>query len=835
MVEADYSPVDLSAVCNAGADCLASADRLPTGLQAFHGIPFQIGPSSGSGGACLVRLDGSAPALAIPVGDRTARHVLFVHRLLASHLLAGGPLGEIVAHYVIEFADGGSTRLPIRERFEIATVPTRWGQLPFLAVPDRPDGLPARSAGSWGDAGARLTEVEQSRPLAYYLWAWSNPQPERPIRRLMVEPAGPDFLLAAVTLGHLAEEPFCRRGATTVTITLPQATDAAQPFALGVQVDRGIAGFPYALPAETAGTSVGSALPGFGVPVNPGSSPAYVRVAATPSAILRVTLRDEELGRVCWADLERVGSLTPSPRLQVAITDAGRNWVRTEVVDDATGLPVPCRIHFRSADGVPYAPYGHHAHLNGGMGTWHIDIGGDVQLGQATYAYIDGRCEGWLPRGEVMVDVARGFEYEPLRTSVRIEPGQQRLQLRLRRWCDMNARGYFSGDTHVHFLSTIGAQTEARGEDLNVVNLLQSQWGHLFTSTEEFIGRPLHSADGRTIVYASQENRQHMLGHLSLLGLREPVLPWCSDGPEEAEMGGTLETTLAYWADQCHQQGGTVVVPHAPEPNGEPAALIATGRADALEMTTCGLYEHLEYYRYLNCGYRLPLVGGTDKMSADVPVGLYRTYVRIPDEEFSYESWCRNLRAGRTFHSGGPILDFTVDGYQIGDSIALPGNGGTVEVKAWAESILPMHRLEIVQQGRVVAVTEQAGGARRLCLRTRLTISSHTWLAARVGGPGYVDAVRHFDCWQRGIMAHTSPIYIAVGGDWWLHDAQVATYMLTLLEGSLEYIRTRSRQEPSHRITHAHGEADHQAYLERPFHEAMAALHARMHRQGAAR
>ena len=28
-----------------------------------------------------------------------------------------------------------------------------------------------------------------------------------------------------------------------------------------------------------------------------------------------------------------------------------------------------------------------------------------------------------------------------------------------------------------------------------------------------------------------------------------------------------------------------------------------------------------EYYRYLNCGYRLPLVGGTDKMSNSVPVG----------------------------------------------------------------------------------------------------------------------------------------------------------------------------------------------------------------------
>jgi hypothetical protein len=56
--------------------------------------------------------------------------------------------------------------------------------------------------------------------------------------------------------------------------------------------------------------------------------------------------------------------------------------------------------------------------------------------------------------------------------------------------------------------------------------------------------------------------------------------------------------------------------------------------------------------------------------------------------------------------------------------------------------------------------------------------------------------------------------------------------MLTLLEGSLTYIRTRSRQYRSGTVTHFHGEADHQAFLERPFHEALQAVHTRMHQQG---
>ena len=75
-------------------------------------------------------------------------------------------------------------------------------------------------------------------------------------------------------------------------------------------------------------------------------------------------------------------------------------------------------------------------------------------MGQISYAYIDGKCQGWLPRGEVIVDVARGYEYQPLRTTVRIERGQRELTLRLKRIAHMNRERYFSGDTHVHFLST---------------------------------------------------------------------------------------------------------------------------------------------------------------------------------------------------------------------------------------------------------------------------------------------------------------------------------------------------------------------------------------------
>src|SRR5260370_36233053 len=89
----------------------------------------------------------------------------------------------------------------------------------------------------------------------------------------------------------------------------------------------------------------------------------------------------------------------------------------------------------------------------------------------------------------------------------------------------MNARRWFSGDTHVHFLSTQGSHTEAQGEDLNVVNLLLSQWGHLFTNTEEFTGGPRVSRGGRAVGYASPEKPQHPLRHFTLLGRSKTLIP----------------------------------------------------------------------------------------------------------------------------------------------------------------------------------------------------------------------------------------------------------------------------------------------------------------------
>lgn len=823
---ADYEPIDISSVGNAPLSVLGKDSGAVAGAQTFRGLPFVVG---GNRADALVSL-GSGAGVSIPIG-LTARRVIFAHRLMETEVPHGGPLGIAVADYVFHYAGGDEERVTIRERFEIAAIPGP-GDIPgvpgspYLAVTDSTAQLLPRHEGPWDGIGRRQTEAGNVMSRWYYLWAFESPHADRVIESVEIVPKGPSFVIAAVTLGHADEHPFNREGRRPARIELTDEADAARPFDLDVEVDRGDATYVHPLPEGGADDFVAHPFKGYGQEQNATSSPAYVEVSAVPSATVSVKQGEEEVGSVRWGDVVDKGAVDTG-RVRVSLADPGKNWVHVTVLDDDTGKPVPCRVHFRSPEGIPFQPHGHHNQVNSNLDTWHIDVGGDVRLGQITYAYIDGACQGWLPRGEVLVDVARGFEYEPLRESITIVPGQCELTLRLKRWTDMNAKGWYSGDSHVHFLSSQGAHTESMAEDLNVVNLLQSQWGSLFTNTEDFTGEPSVSRVGDNIVYVSQENRQHFMGHMILWGLKKPIMPWCSDGLGEAEIGGTMEVTLSDWADQAHEQGGYVVNPHFPNPNGEPAALVATGRLDAVEMIRQAQFNHAEYYRYLSCGYRLPLVGGTDKMSADIPVGLYRTYANLGDDlEFTYDNWCQSVVRGHTFLSGGPIIHLSVDGHEIGDTVKLSGPG-TVEVEAWAESVLPLGTLQIVQNGRVVASAESTGGTRRLELKEKLKVDGHTWIAARTGGPGYYGTA-HLDVWRRGVFAHTSPIYVSSGGDWEMYDQATAQYMLTMIEGDLSYIRGGSGQHTHGNVTHHHGEDDHIAYLERPFREAQAAVQERM-------
>lgn len=839
----DYLPLDLSPYCNAGAEVIQSPETPSLGEVTLRGIPFRIGATGPRDRVLPVDFrpwvafgtDHRSEPLELGV-RRTARTVVFAHLMIESQVPFNGPIGGMVAEYVFHLEDGRRIVTPIRESFEIGSrsrpdLPPNemlaWhsASMTFGAVADQMDRLFPRRGGSWMLAGPRMMGAESPSATGYKLWVWRNPTPSG-LAAIEIRPLGPAFLIAGITLGFIDEDPFPRTGREPVTIKLDDTLGIVDPSELEVRVDRGVSDYVWPLLDGSTTAFVETPVKGWGETIDVVDGTAYVEIAAASSATVEIRKGDLVIGSVRWADVLRDGSARDPGRLSIEWVDRSRTWVHTTVLDEATGRPIPCRIHFRSASGIPWQPHGHHNHHNGDMPSWNMDIGGDVRLGSVPYAVIDGRCQGWLPDGEVLIEVVRGFEYEPLRTVTRIVPGQRELVLTIRRWTDLRREGWISGDTHVHILSASGSHLEAAAEDLHVVNVLQAQFGQLFSSQEDFTGHPSVSPDGETIVHVGQENRQRVLGHLGLLGLVAPVMPWSTDGPGEAEIGGTLEVTLSHWADQGRANGALVTLPHFAFPNGETAALIATGRVDAIEMTHFGRYFHEEYYRYLNAGYRLPLVGGTDKMTSEVPVGLYRTYARLaPDAPFTFEAWLAAVAQGRTFMSAGPIVRLRVEGRDVGETVRLPAGGGTLYIGASAESATPFAILQIVLAGKVVAEVAAPTGAHRLDLSESVVVGADTWIAARAGGIDYYDARRTPDSFNRGVFAHTSPVYVATtAGDWSMSDPVTIDHMITRVEAARAYVRDVAPTSWHARVGHAHGETDHHAFLERPFEEARARL-----------
>ncbi len=170
--------------------------------------------------------------------------------------------------------------------------------------------------------------------------------------------------------------------------------------------------------------------------------------------------------------------------------------------------------------------------------------------------------------------------------------------------------------------------------------------------------------DGEFLVRVGTENRMQVLGHISLLGYSGQMIhPLCTGGPSESAVGDAQEVSMAEWAQRCIDQGGLVVMPHAPNPQLERVADIVLGVVNAMEMMTfnplrpdnpqVSAYGIADWYRYLNLGYHVPVVGGSDKMAASSLLGGIRTYAHMGDREFTYENWMEAVRGGQHVRNRG--------------------------------------------------------------------------------------------------------------------------------------------------------------------------------------
>ena len=164
------------------------------------------------------------------------------------------------------------------------------------------------------------------------------------------------------------------------------------------------------------------------------------------------------------------------------------------------------------------------------------------------------------------------------------------------------------------------------------------------------------------------------------------------------------------------------------------------------------------YYRLLNCGYRLPATAGTASGIMPNPLGYNRVYAKL-DGPFSYDAWFEAVRKGRTFATNGPIMEFTVNGLLAGSDFDFPdGQPASVEVDIEVASVSPLEKVEIIQNGMVIA-TGLIEGKKRATLKKSVTFKRSGWVAARC-----------FEINKKTERcAHTSPVYIHIG------DAPIAS------------------------------------------------------------
>jgi dipeptidyl aminopeptidase/acylaminoacyl peptidase len=448
--------------------------------------------------------------------------------------------------------------------------------------------------------------------------------------------------------------------------------------------------------------------------------------------------------------------------------------LKVEIVDAETGAPLPARVSVTTPDGRSHVP----------DDAWrHADDGFDRSERKVEYGYFHvlGKAEIRVPAGPVSIEVVKGFEYRIARSEVSVaDSGVETVRIALERLDDLPAKGWWSGDVHVH-MNYGGAYRntpahlvfQAQAEDVHVVENLIVNKEQRIPDVAYFTGTLDPDSTKETLVFHSQEFHTSFWGHTGILGPTKNVLI-----PDYAAYVNTAAASLsphnAVVSDLARSQQALFgyVHPFDEEPDPKKADVplthelpvdVALGKVDYYEVV--GFSDHLAtanvWYRLLNCGFRLPAAAGTDAManfaSLRGPVGMNRVFVKI-DGALDHGRWLAGLKAGRTFVTNSPLLSFTLGGKEIGEEIALPAGSHELEARLELRSVVPVDHLEIVSNGRVVtSVPLSEGGTAAKAIR-KLKLDRSGWYTLRA----YADRSRHpvLDVYP---FATTSPIYVTVG------------------------------------------------------------------------
>lgn len=453
-----------------------------------------------------------------------------------------------------------------------------------------------------------------------------------------------------------------------------------------------------------------------------------------------LVVRDLRTGDEVRAIPTRLDYGTPTGTLRVTVTEKG------------SGRPLVTRLSITQEGGKNFAP----------IGALHR-IAGAVE-----HFYGDGVSTLTVPAGKYTVRAFRGPEFDEPSATVDVPAGGEiQTRVELDHWIDPTTRSLWSGESHIHANYGYGewyctpevVRQQIEGEGLNVANLvIANSHGDGVFDREFFRGAPDPASGPSNILYWSEEFRSSLWGHLTFLDLKTLVEPIFTGFPSTTNPWDF--PTNADIADHVHLQNGVVIYTHPGPMDGAfltaytAKALpvdVALGRVDALDINR---FESVTlWYALLNCGFRLSASAGTDvflnKLRSGLP-GNGRVYAQI-DGPFSYQGWAAAVRAGRTFVTNGPMLEFTAGGLRPGDTLRLDAPG-EVAVQARASWLRPLERAELIFNGDVIASATLSADGRTATLDQKIRIPRSGWLSFRGYNPGLSS------------QAHTSAIYVEVAG-----------------------------------------------------------------------
>lgn len=752
------------------------------------GIPFQVKE--------VVLIKEKEAPFSIKLNSLRTEWLVFMHtsdirplgidngKLSISSLRGKGRLGEHAANYIIVYDDDTEEKVEIKRRHQIGMFQREWGENCLQSVPhSKPLAHRAhheQTANNWGSSQTRVDSADEGK-WTNWVWAWKNPYPKKPIAEIRLEVINGTILISAISVGKASSNPLRWQSRHKAILRLPKGVEFEpslneKGLLKQIQLDLGqvISAQERPLyPNEEWSKTYNNQTPEL--------SPDEILIEYTAHQDAAFHFADGKT--VSVAKLENRRKVAP-----LQIVNAATQRVRLQVVEKKSNKLAAVRLHIHGEAGEYLAPIDRHRIPNP---AWFEDYSVDYVNGSFHYStYIPGETTIDLPLGNVYIEVSKGFEMEPVRKVISVKPSTEEIVIKIDKVLLWRERGWVSADTHVHFLSPSTALLEGAAEGVNIVNLLASQWGELMTNVGDFDGKNTYGSkeaggDGEYLVRVGTENRQHVMGHISLLGYRGNIIaPMTTGGPAESALGDPVGVLLTEWARQCKKQGGVVIVPHFPNPRLENAASIVSGDIDGIEF--CGginPYSLLDWYRYLNCGYMAAAVGGTDKMSADVAIGMVRTYAHIGTEmNFTYQAWMDSIRKANTFVTCGPLMQFSVEGKPPGSRIKMSSNGGTVNI-SWkvASVIMPMTKVELIINGEICE-SKPIGPDKDEGYRS-VEINKSSWIALLIRGH-YPDEPK-----QEVIAAHSSPVMIDIEDSPLLAKTDALT-ILEQIEGALAYLGT---------------------------------------------